>query len=124
MESNSAFYLRVQFAIIHTDRNGLPVWMIDRFPASVDYPAPRAARRLACLSRAAMSLAGVRFSPSVFISFYRFLVRGAIGARARARSSLSDRCALARQLDPFSKIIVSAVSAGRKASAMTTRFLA
>jgi hypothetical protein len=74
--------------------------------------------------RAEMSLTGGRFSPSVFISFYCFLVRGAIGARAWTRSFSSDRCALACQLDPFSKIIVSAVSAGRKTSAMTTRFLA
>jgi hypothetical protein len=40
------------------------------------------------------------------------------------RSHSNDRCALARLLDPFSKIIVSAVSAGQQVSAMTTRFLA
>jgi hypothetical protein len=51
-------------------------------------------------------------------------VHGVIGARARIRSFLSDRCALARLLDRFSKIIVSAVSAGQQVSAMTTRFLA
>ena len=121
-ESNSAFYLRVRFALIHADRCGLSVYTTGGLPVSAHYPAGPPARHTACRDGPprCRSQAFVSRLPFLF-PFYRFLVHGVIGARARIRSFLSDRCAPARLLDRFSKIIVSA---GQQVSAMTTRVLA
>jgi hypothetical protein len=72
--------------------------------------APRPCLRCLAQKHTAVQLAGVGFSPSVFISFSWFS-RAWTGARIRSFSG--DRCAFACRVAPFSKIIVSAVSAGR-----------
>jgi hypothetical protein len=98
-ESNSAFHLCVPFVLIRVDRYGLAVWTIGRFPIPV-IPVP-------------VRTNGAAISFVLFPS-HRFLVHGPIRARAHIRSFSTDRCASACGIDPFSKIIVSAVLAGRK----------